>query len=371
MSRSKIEMFLSEILPDLLHAAGDSAALFADTGCSTIAKRMICAFVILAAGGLVPPLSAARAAPPSIVLFAGRDVDDSLSQAVANLASETTWVEIGGADAACATVAGVKPRLALVSGRLSPSYIEACAHTADAQVISVALGHQAVALVAASHTPVWPISSDALFRALTEHAAKADRRASWNELESSYPKLPIGVLLAPPASAAERLFAWHVMAPPCIASADPGLPFDLGNRILYCNMLRRDLPSVQRQTTAQDLAAWAAEAPAGQIAIVRVSALGRLDGLVIPLPLDGVLPTSVNIASGRYVAAERIELLIVVPKNSDRNGRDAARTRALDLLGEASIGPGGNLVAAGLIPLTTAERVAARSQALTLLETPR
>jgi hypothetical protein len=128
---------------------------------------------------------------------------------------------------------------------------------------------------------------------------------------------------------------------------------------------------VQRQTNAQDLAAWAADAPAGQLAVVRVSALRRLDGLVIPLPLDGVLPTSVNIASGRYVAAERIELLIVVPKNSDRSARDAARIGALDLLGEASIGPDGNLVAVGLIPLTTAERVAARSQALALLETSR
>src|ERR1700724_476238 len=111
MSRSKIDMFLSEILPDLLHASGEiRAALFADAGCGAIARGAICALAILAAGGLVPPLSAARAAPPSIVLFAGRDVDDSLGQAVAKLASETTWVEIGGADAACATGAGAQRR---------------------------------------------------------------------------------------------------------------------------------------------------------------------------------------------------------------------------------------------------------------------
>jgi hypothetical protein len=371
MNRSKIETFRSDILPIGSRASMQMrGAIRAARRRLAAAGRIIGAFAVLVLGGLAPPVPA-RAAGPAVVLLADRDIDDRLSRAVGSLAPEARRIEMGGADAACTAAPGAKPRLALVSNALSPGFIEACQRSADAQVISVALGHQAVALVAPARAPVWPVSSDALFRALTEHAEKTGRPAYWSDLDARYPKLPIGLLLAPSASVAERLFDSRVVVPSCIAASGEGLPFGPGNRSRYCGMLRRDLPAVQRQAYAQDLASWAASAPAGQLAVVRLAELRQLDGLVIPLPLDGVLPTSANIASGRYGAAETIELLIVVPNDADGNERSEARTMAFDLLAEASIGPDGSLVSAGLVPLAATDRVAARSRALPFLEQPR
>jgi hypothetical protein len=91
---------------------------------------------------------------------------------------------------------------------------------------------------------------------------------------------------------------------------------------------------------------------------------------VVPLLLEGVLPTAANIESGRYPAADRIELMIVVPNQASREQRLAARDLAFSLLAEASIGPAGNLAPAGLIPLPPPDRLAARSQAVAFLEQP-
>jgi PBP superfamily domain len=324
----------------------------------------------LIAGCLALSAAPSLAATPNAILFADRDVDERLSQAVSRLASELRRVEIGVAatDAACTAAAGKAPRLALVSSRLSPAYVEACGRGANARVITIVLGYEAMAVVAPAKTPVWPITSAALFGAITGHSQQPRLPATWNELNASYPRLPIGFLLAPAGSADERLFETLVLAPPCSATADDKLPFDLGNRIRYCGAVRSDLPAIRRSSAAGDLAAWAASAPPGQLAVVRLAELRQLDGLAVPLPLDGQLPTAANIASGHYPAATTIELLIVAPRGGDAIGQEEARKLAFDLLAETSIGPEGSLVAAGLIPLAPAQRVVSRSEALKFLQ---
>jgi phosphate transport system substrate-binding protein len=321
---------------------------------------------LLVAGGLALVPAPSPAATPNAILFADRDVDEALSQVLGRLASEVRRVEIGAAaaDAACAAAPGKTPRLALVSSPLQPAYLDACGRGANARVLTVLLGYQAIALVAPARTPIWPITSAALFRALTDHPEAPRRPAVWSELDPTYPRLPIGVLLAPSGSTDDRLFEALVLTPPCSAVADEKLPLRLGNRIRYCSAMRSDLPAVRHSSGARDLTAWAASAPLGQLAVVRLAELRRLQGLVVPLPLDGQLPTAAYIASGRYAAAATVELLVVVPRGGNNAERAETWKMAFDLLAETSIGPEGTLVAAGLIPLPPAQRVASRSEAL-------
>src|SRR5438128_1242100 len=84
----------------------------------------------------------------------------AVAQAVSHLASELRRVEIGVAatDTACTAAAGKAPRLALVSSRLSPAYVEACGRSANARVITIVLGYEAMAVVAPAKTPAWPIT---------------------------------------------------------------------------------------------------------------------------------------------------------------------------------------------------------------------
>jgi len=176
------------------------------------------------------------------------------------------------------------------------------------------------------------------------------------------------VLLPPANSLTEHMFDTLVMEPGCNRVADDRAPFDQRARVVYCDTLRDDGQFPQRQGGAKDIANWAAAAPAGQVAIVSVAELRQLDRGVVPLPLDGALPTGTNIANGQYPATENVSLLIVVPTAADATQRAAARDTAFDLLAEASIGPNGNLAPAGLIPLPPTERIAARSQAIASLE---
>ena len=127
---------------------------------------------------------------------------------------------------------------------------------------------------------------------------------------------------------------------------------------------------MQREAGAQAIGDWAKSAASGQIAVVTVAELSQLDRPVVPLPLDGALPTAANIASGLYAAVEQVALLIVVPHAADHARRLQARSTVFGLLSESSIGPAGSLTPAGLIPLAPVERVSARSQATASLEQP-
>ena len=329
--------------------------------------RFAVALSWLAAFGLT---QTAVAASPGLPLYADRDLGDALAQAVQGLGPDAQRAEVrpSATAAACAAAAGTSPRLALLAHAPARAELDRCGETASAEVSVIEIGRQAVAVVAPINSPSWPIDAAALFRALGQNGGDTPRPTTWADIDPAYPQLPIG-LLAPPASSRTRhLFDALVMQPGCDRAATARTPFDRKARSSFCSALRSDIPVAERQGGAQDVATWAAGAPAGQVAIVLVSELRQLDRSVVPLLIDGALPTAANIESGRYPAAEKIELLIVVPNAASRTQRTDARDLAFSLLAEASIGPTGSLAPAGLLPLPPPDRIAARTQAVAFLE---
>ena len=155
----------------------------------------------------------------------------------------------------------------------------------------------------------------------------------------------------------------------CVAaSPSASLPFDRAGRLAVCGALRKD-PSVQpRQAGADAVAGWAKTAGSGAIALVSVSELPALDGIVVPLLIDNVAPPAANIAAGRYPAARPVTLMIVLPREADAIRRDLARKAAFDLMAEATIGPAGTLGNGGVIALPPAERLEARTKAVAFIE---
>jgi phosphate transport system substrate-binding protein len=314
----------------------------------------------------------AIAASPAVPLFADRDLGEALAQAVGSLGPDAQRVDIrsSAGAAACATAPGAMPRLGLLARAPSHGELDRCAQAASAEVNVVEIGRQAVAVVVPIDSPVWAVDTGAVFRALGRNGGDTRHRTTWADVDPRYPKLPIGVLLPPAESRVQHLFDTLIMEAGCNSAANARTPFDRTNRTGFCAALRDDIPMTQRQYGVQDVATWAASAPAGQIAIVSVAELRQLDRRVVPLLLDGALPTAANIETGRYPAADKVELMIVVPNAADRAQRAAARDLAFNLLAEASIGPSGSLTPAGLIPLPPAKRLAARSQVVALLEQP-
>ncbi len=274
------------------------------------------------------------------------------------------------ADLACAAAPTTAPRIALVAHVPSRAELEECGRNAAADVGSVGIGREAVAIVVPASAPVWSMHTAALFRAIGEHGGGKRSPANWSDVDPALPRLPIGLLAPPAGSRTEQLFAGLVMQTGCEAAAGARLPFDAQERAEFCNGLRQDIPVARRTGGADALKAWAAAAPAGQVAVVSLPELRQLDESVVPLLLDGALPTSDNLAAGRYPAAAAVLLLIVVPHAAGRESREEARKLAFDLLGEASIGPEGRLAPLGLIPLAPADRIAARSRVVAALQQP-
>jgi phosphate transport system substrate-binding protein len=329
-----------------------------------------CAVFALACLVLLGPGQPAGAAQQGLPLFADRDLGEALAQAVQNLGPNAQHIDIkpSAIAAACAAAPGTAPRLALLARNPTRAELDRCGQTASAEVTIVEIGRQAVAVVVPINSPVWSVNTAGLFRALGQNSGNTSRTTTWNEIDPSYPKLPIGLLLPPTNSRTWELFNALIMQSGCDRTATARMPFDLKSRAAYCAALRTDIQVSAREGGVQGIASWAAAALPGQIAIVSVAELRQLDHRVVPLLLDGALPTAANIDSGRYPAAEKIELMIVVPTGANRTQRADARTLAFNLLAETSIGPTGSLAPAGLIPLPPPDRIAARSQAITFLE---
>lgn len=336
------------------------------SGCSRETSVTCVAIVLIAL--LVTSLPAI-AEPPGVPLFADSDLGEALAQAVGGTGTDTEKVDVqqSARAAACKSAPGAMPRLALLSHLSSRAELDRCAQTASAEVSVVEVGRQAVALVAPMNSPVWALDLDALFSALGRNSGSAARPTTWDAIDPSYPKLPIGVLLPSPESRVMRLFGALIMEQGC-DKAIGRIPFDRNDRIRFCDAVRDDSTVSHRRGGTRDVANWAAVAPPGQIAVVSVAELRQLDRQVVPLLFGGALPTADNIASGRYPAVERVDLMIVLPNQANNAQRTAARDLAFSLLSEDSIGPAGCLAQAGLIPLPPAERLAARSRVVALLE---
>jgi phosphate transport system substrate-binding protein len=288
-------------------------------------------------------------------LFVDPGLGDSLAKAA--LAAGGTAAQSGGTaiGEACDQRLGVAPRLVLLSRLPTSAEVEDCRAATDADLATILVGRRAIALVAPAASPVFGLAAADLYAAFGLRTRSGRAPAFWSELNPSYPNLPIALLVPAAGSDARRLFEARLIAPACAA--------DDGDNPANCGALRSDQPILERSGDWQEVAKWAASAPLGELGVVTAGELRHLDQVVVPLPLDGALPTAANIDNGRYPAAAELQLLIVLPNGMGDAARDAAWWVAFDLLAEASIGPDGALAEAGLVPLPADQRAAARVQA--------
>lgn len=314
-------------------------------------------FLLLAACAALSLFCSARAvAATDVLIMTDRELGEPMARAVAPLRSATHSVDTGirAAEAACAPMAGARPRLALLARVPSQAEVELCAGNARADAVAVPIARQAVALVRPAGTPVVAVNTTELFRAFTAHGPAPTAGT---------------LLLAPTGSIAQRMFDGRVMESGCVAGMPAAkLPFDRAERRDFCAKTRADGSVAQRSGGAEDVVAWARSAKPGALAVVSVAELPTIGDAVAPVALDGVLPLAVDIAEGRYLASRQVALLIVLPTDTDKARRDAARKTVFNLLAEASIGPSGSLEPADIVVLSPAERVAGRTRALGFFE---
>ncbi len=316
-------------------------------------------------------LPCAHAETPDFLLVVQQELDPALATAVrANGDGDKGTIRIADIDAVCAEQPADTPRFALFAGRPQQADLDACHRTAASDVLAVTIGYQAVALVTPARSAAFPLHSTDLFRAVTAHADPQRVPAVWRDVTPKLPALPIGLFAPPEGSTADRLLDTYVMDPACGEQDGTRPPNDSIVQVDFCHALRAAPVVLRRKGNDHEVADWAASAAAGQLAVVSLAELRKLDHVVMPLPLDDVMPTAANIASGHYPAAEPVTLLVVVPSNIPAERRGAARGAIFELLSERCIGPDGNLAQAGLVPLPPADRVATRMRTVAFVQHP-
>jgi phosphate transport system substrate-binding protein len=212
------------------------------------------------------------------------------------------------------------PDIAVTTRDLTPDEARRCAARGVAHVARVPLGFTAFVVVIARAAPDWSPTRALLTRAITGTASR------WSDLDPALPAQPMKIEgPAPDPAIADGLF-------------DPILLPDHGP-------VRRDGAYTGHGADAE-LVAQAVTAAPGSIGILPYAqAIAHADTLKM-LPLDGVLPTPDNIASGRYPASAPLLLLA----KEDEAPVVANLPRLLGYYVEG-LSPGGAFAARGLVPL--------------------
>lgn len=313
--------------------------------------------------------SYAALAAPNVVVFTDRDLGAGVGDAVTRIRSADRVIEtdVQAADAACASLPGNRPRLALLPRLVGAAETAACASAAVAEVIALPVGFQAIALVTPMRADAFAVGTADIFRVFAANAG-GEKPSAWNQINRHAPAAPID-LLAPPVGSVARNVLNARLEAGCATVASPAtLPFDEAGRLAFCSALRTDGIVKTRGTDLTQVSDWARQAVAGSVAAISVTELPALARQVVPLLIDGMAPSAAAITAGRYPAARPVTLLIVLPRAAELRQRETARRALFDMLDEDSIGPAGALAANGLVALPPGERVATRAKALGFIE---
>lgn len=286
----------------------------------------------------------------------------ALRDGIALPAAAPAWSTAPDAiQAACATP-GAAIRLILVARGVPRLGSEAC-RRGGAELLVLTLGHQALVMVTPSGAAATSIDPAALFRAFAANAP------------AGTPAGAPAALLAPAAgSRDDALFSALILESGCLAALPAAaLPHDAAARATFCGALRNGVPRRAAASLSEGVAqlrSWAAGAPPGAVAAIGMAEWRELAGAVLPLPVEGMLPTAANLHAGTYPAARPVQLLVVLPRAAGMRARDAALDIGFALLSEAVTGPMGSLAAQGVTAVAPAERVDARQRLTDMLGAP-
>ena len=245
----------------------------------------------------------------------------------------------GGMRLFCAGVGAAFPDIADASRRIERSEYRRCAANGAGALIEIEIGRDGVAFVRAKDGPDLPLTPALLYRALAANpGGRPNAARTWRDLDPRLPAAPIAVYGPPATSGTRDALTALILRRGCEAVEAEFAP---GKR--RCSGLREDGAYVDAGEN-DNLIVQKLQANPGAVGILGYGYLRANAGAVSGLSVDGIAPTYRAIASGRYPGARSLYLYV-------KQAHLAAVPRVRDLLRvyAANWGPGGALVARGLI----------------------
>jgi phosphate transport system substrate-binding protein len=243
---------------------------------------------------------------------------------------------------------------------------ETCAANGVRDIIELQIGLGAVVVVARRGEVMPPLTTRQIWEALAaerpaEEEFVANAARLWSDVAPSLPRSEIRMILPRPGAGTRALFDDLILEAGCRHAKAVRLLFEASYRRGKCVTLRND-----GQVTAVDsdqVAAAILAAPPGTLGVVSFDQMVASGGNLVPVALDGVTPSSTSIGSLDYDPARTFYLY--AKRQHSRNQQGVGVVRGireflLEATSEHAGGPSGYLAAAGLVPLTPAERAAQR-----------
>ena len=288
-------------------------------------------------------------------------------------------VEIRGSVAAlkrfCDGVGMNTPDIVISTRRIAQAQFTECQSNGVSDVVELRVGQGAVVIAMRRGDSLPNLSTYQIYTALAAELARGEEFASnhnttWSQLGEGLPETQLRSIMPDNSSGTRGLFNDFVMEGGCRDVPSVRQIFLASIRVARCTTLRGD--GRVRELAITEVPAALLDSPFGTIGAISYAQLLESGGNLVPLPLNGVLPTAATIANQEYDLTRT--LYVYAKRQHARSVQGVGVVRGvrefgMEAVSEAISGPGGQLALQGVVPFPAAQRAAQRSIAdrLTLL----
>lgn len=256
----------------------------------------------------------------------------------------------------CRGVGGDSPDIVLTTRHLRLSLANECQAHGVEHMVQVELGHGAIVLAVHRDSALKHLTAREVYLALARDIPDKDefrRNANvrWSDINASLPQEDIRFQLPPRGDGRRIEFDGLILEGGCREEPLVKAIFAVGQRTSRCIAVRadriREIPPAQAVQALLD-------APVGTIGVMSLHDIAQANGQLVPLALDGVMPSAKTVLDGTYDYSSPNWLY--AKRGQAAHGRAPAIDAAVDrivaaALTEQALGPGGVLSQLGLVPL--------------------
>ncbi len=328
--------------------------------------------------GHVPAAAAAEAAPPAapapatlrIVEYGGgRAVfdaltDDIIATAGPDVHADADHTNYAGFQAFCQKPYGPGPDILLTTRRILTDVASQCAGNDAQSMAEIELGRGALVLAVRRGAELTHLTSQQVYLALARDVPyrgefRRNTAIRWSDIDRSLPAEDIRFQLPSREAGGRSLFDALVLEVGCRQEPLVMQIFLPQPRTARCLTTRVDrVRDIPREQVVRELL----EAPEGTVGVLSYVDVVQTGGALVPLALDGVVPTDQTILEDSYPVSGSYWMYVRRGQPGATPAVNEAVTRIIArAASEAMIGPDGALTRLGMLPLPADEREAQRT----------
>ena len=302
---------------------------------------------------------------PNSAIFAG-SISKAYSATGNTVPELKTMSTSEGISTFCESSSSQSASILLTVRQFSDRELERCGQAGVGSILEGQIGIYALTLVQRASDPELNLQTRDLYLAAaktipTDYEFKENTTKIWSDLNPSYPKIDIKIVLPSQSQGSRTIFDSRAMVDGCREFRTVKLIFSAEARTTRCTLVRSDV-LVEEEDTDKRVAALRS-GPRGTVALVTYDVFISNKSWMRVIPINGSTPNPSTIYAEDYTLTTSLYVFAKQDQLTNKANRDKAgqiRNWLLEALSESAIGPNGHLEQQGLIALPSARRNAQR-----------